>query len=63
MFLWYVPSFACNQPEELNVACRVCDTFHLAAICGALYFYLITNYANPAAIFEQELWFVFTPLQ
>ena len=32
------------------------------AITGALYFYLITNYANPAAIYKQNLWYVHVTL-
>lgn len=44
--------------ESESVCPRALDTFHLVAISGALYFYLVSNYSNPIAILEPDLWCV-----
>lgn len=39
---------------------RIFDTLHLIGVSSTLYYYLISNYAYPSAIFTQNLWYVGT---
>lgn len=37
---------------------RACDTLHLIAIAHNMYYYLVSNYAYPAALLTQDLRYV-----
>jgi hypothetical protein len=54
-FLW------CAQREHNSLASltaftRICDTAHIAIMTYAVYFYVVTNFANPAALEEATLY-------
>lgn len=40
---------------------RILATLHLIAVSSALYYWLISNYANPEALATQNIWYVIVP--
>jgi hypothetical protein len=40
----------------LTVSARMCDTVHLALITQGVYFYAVTNFANPAPLQDPTLY-------
>ena len=42
----------------LSTLCRFLGTLHFITVTSVLYYYLVSNYANPAALATQDLWYV-----